>query len=202
MKKFKDNGLSRSCVDWRKKLHGVPWWVQNQFMFINAFWWYHFYIWIFNTSKTYLLNKISPQIMWYSNTVTFFTLIKLMVSLLTFSIFLSLKLLIFFSFLFVSADATNAECLARYVNDSANGNCTMRKIIVEGEPYLCLFAITDIPAETELRYSYGDPRKVNLWWRDDVRLLFTYYCLKHTLCIQIFSCLLSHQSTVCIIIDQ
>ena len=101
----------------------------------------------------------------------------------TFSVFISIKLLIFSSFLFASFDATNTECLARYVNDSASGNCTMRKIIVEGKPYLCLFATTDIPAGTELWYSFGDPKKVNLWWRNDVRLLFTYYCIEHKFCL-------------------
>ena len=51
--------------------------------------------------------------------------------------------------MFVSIDATNTECLARYLNESANGNCTMRKIVGMGVPYLCLFAITDILDGTE-----------------------------------------------------
>ena len=79
----------------------------------------------------------------------FFTLIKLAVFPLTFSVSLSVKMLIFSSFLFVSVDATNTERLARYVNDSRNGNCTMRKTIVEAKPGLCFFAITDIPTGAE-----------------------------------------------------
>ena len=46
---------------------------------------------------------------------------------MTYSAFQSVKLLIFSSFMFVSVDATNTECLARYVNDSGNRNCTIRK---------------------------------------------------------------------------
>ena len=64
--------------------------------------------------------------------------------------------------------------MTRYFNHFANQTCAMRKIMAEGEPYLCLF---------EIRYSYGDPKKVNLWWQNDVRLLFTYYCIKHKFCL-------------------
>ena len=65
-------------------------------------------------------------------------------------------------------DATNTECLAKYVNVSPKGNCVMKKILVHDEPFLCLFATCDIPAGMELRYSYGDPKKVNLWWFNNV----------------------------------
>ena len=65
-------------------------------------------------------------------------------------------------------DATNTECLAKYVNDSPKGNCVMKKILVHDEPFLCLFATCGIPAGMELRYSYGDPKKVNLWWCNNV----------------------------------
>ena len=64
-------------------------------------------------------------------------------------------------------DATNAECLAKYVNDSPKENRVMKKILVHDGP-LCLFATCDIPAGMELRYSYGDPKKLNLWWRNNV----------------------------------
>ena len=65
-------------------------------------------------------------------------------------------------------DATNTECLAKCVNDSPKGNCVMKKILVHDEPFLCLFATCGIPAGMELRYSYGDPKKVNLWWCNNV----------------------------------
>ena len=65
-------------------------------------------------------------------------------------------------------DATNTECLAKYVNDSPKGNCVMKKILVHDEPFLCLFVTCNIPAGMELRYGYGDPKKVNLWWRNNV----------------------------------
>lgn len=34
-------------------------------------------------------------------------------------------------------------------------NSTMKLINVEGENHLCLFAVKDIPAGSELRYNYG-----------------------------------------------
>ena len=71
-------------------------------------------------------------------------------------------------------DATNTNCLAKYVNDSPNGNCVMKKILVDDVPFLCLFATCDISAEMELRYSYGDPKKVNLWWRNNVSFILLF----------------------------
>ena len=56
-----------------------------------------------------------------------------------------------------SIDATFSHGLGRLVNDiqPAMANCQMRKILTGGEVYLCLFAIKNIPATTELRYDYG-----------------------------------------------
>ena len=56
-----------------------------------------------------------------------------------------------------SIDATFSHGLGRLVNDiqPAMANCQMRKIPTGGEVYLCLFAIKNIPARTELRYDYG-----------------------------------------------
>ena len=42
----------------------------------------------------------------------------------------------------------------------------MTKVVVNGRPHLCLFAITDIGVWTELRYDYKDDGK--LWWRNNV----------------------------------
>ena len=53
-----------------------------------------------------------------------------------------------------SIDATEAEELGQYVNDStqSNSNAKMKLIMVNGEPTLCLFAcIEAIKAGTELR---------------------------------------------------
>ena len=50
-------------------------------------------------------------------------------------------------------------CLGKYVNDimdtATKPNCKMKMIDVEGQSHLCLFAVTDIPAGSELRYDYG-----------------------------------------------
>lgn len=39
----------------------------------------------------------------------------------------------------------------------------MNKVIVRSSPFLCLFAVKDIPSGIELRYDYKDRK--NLWWR-------------------------------------
>lgn len=38
----------------------------------------------------------------------------------------------------------------------------MKKIVIDKQTYLCLFAASNIPIHTELRYDYGDP---DLPWR-------------------------------------
>ena len=43
----------------------------------------------------------------------------------------------------------------------------MKKVMVDNVPFLCLFATDDIKEGQELRYSYGDSKKLNLWWRQD-----------------------------------
>ena len=64
----------------------------------------------------------------------------------------------FYSFAsFVSSiDATVPDqSLGRLVNHDRNGNCVMKKVMVDKEPFLCLFAATDVSGGTELRYDYG-----------------------------------------------
>ncbi|KAF4083074.1 hypothetical protein AMELA_G00135880 [Ameiurus melas] len=47
--------------------------------------------------------------------------------------------------------------LGRLVNDDhINPNCKMKRIIVEGKPHLCLFALRDITPGEEVTYHYGD----------------------------------------------
>ncbi|XP_058232049.1 histone-lysine N-methyltransferase set-1-like [Hemibagrus wyckioides] len=47
--------------------------------------------------------------------------------------------------------------LGRLVNDDhINPNCKMKRIIVEGKPHLCLFALRDILPGEEVTYNYGD----------------------------------------------
>ncbi|KAL6467410.1 hypothetical protein MHYP_G00252140 [Metynnis hypsauchen] len=56
--------------------------------------------------------------------------------------------------------------LGRLVNDDhINPNCKMKRLIVEGRPHLCLFALRDITPGEELTYDYGD---ADCPWRSEV----------------------------------
>ena len=44
----------------------------------------------------------------------------------------------------------------------------------EKKPHLCLFAIEDIEVGEELRYNYGEDKKL-LWWRAKVKCVFIEY---------------------------
>ncbi|XP_049890842.1 uncharacterized protein LOC126384039 isoform X1 [Epinephelus moara] len=47
--------------------------------------------------------------------------------------------------------------LGRLVNDDhISPNCEMKKIVYEGKPHLCLFAVTEISPDEEITYNYGD----------------------------------------------
>lgn len=72
-----------------------------------------------------------------------------------------------FFFFFPSIDASIEDgSLGRLVNDNHKSpNCTMKKIIVNDQPHLCLFAIKKIEIGTEIDYNYGDSK----WpWREKV----------------------------------
>lgn len=66
-----------------------------------------------------------------------------------------LRYVSFFNF---SIDASREDgSLGRLVNDAHRSpNCKMKKLIVQGEPHLCLFAIENIQAESEITYDYGE----------------------------------------------
>ena len=64
-----------------------------------------------------------------------------------------------------SVDATNTECLGRYVNDSSVPNCIVKVNVHDGVPHLCIYALSDIQCGLELRYNYGVP---GLCWRKKV----------------------------------
>lgn len=75
-------------------------------------------------------------------------------------VFIFLQLIFF---ILNSIDATNDDgSFGRLVNDSADPNCKMKKIFVNGTPHLCLFAIKDIKRDDEITYDYGGD---NLTWR-------------------------------------
>ncbi|XP_066531049.1 uncharacterized protein [Hoplias malabaricus] len=42
------------------------------------------------------------------------------------------------------------------LEDHINPNCKMKRIILEGRPRLCLFALRDITSGVEITYNYGD----------------------------------------------
>ena len=66
---------------------------------------------------------------------------------------------------FFSVDGTNSRRMGKFVNDSAQGNCKIKKVYVEKKVCLCLFATQDINYGVELRYDYGDK---SLSWRKKV----------------------------------
>ncbi|XP_034748086.1 uncharacterized protein LOC117956880 isoform X2 [Etheostoma cragini] len=55
-------------------------------------------------------------------------------------------------------DAANEDgTLGRLVNDDhVSPNCEMKKVVYEGKPHLCLFAVTEISPGQEITYNYGD----------------------------------------------
>ena len=57
------------------------------------------------------------------------------------------------TFQYVSIQLNNGT-LGRLVNDeNKSPNCSMKKIIVDREPHLCLFTITNIEENDQLLYS-------------------------------------------------
>ncbi|XP_027137954.1 histone-lysine N-methyltransferase set-1-like [Larimichthys crocea] len=72
------------------------------------------------------------------------------------------------------------DSLSRLVNDDdISPNCKVKKLTIQGTPHLCLFAIKNIPAETEITYNYGDSQ----WpWRALIHLKWFHgghICLNH-----------------------
>ncbi|XP_036408644.1 uncharacterized protein LOC118794489 [Megalops cyprinoides] len=62
--------------------------------------------------------------------------------------------------------AREDDSMGRLVNDDhINPNCKMKRVMVEGKPHLCLFAVRDIPPGEEVTYNYGNGD----WpWRNEV----------------------------------
>jgi len=65
-----------------------------------------------------------------------------------------------FTFTFCSADASNIEYHARYVNDSISGNCKIKKDKVQSVEHLCLFDTKAISPGNEMRQSYVNDCKI------------------------------------------
>ena len=55
------------------------------------------------------------------------------------------------------------------VNDCEHdkANAMMKKVVIDGKPYLALFARKNIRVDEEIVYDYGDDPD-NLWWRKKV----------------------------------
>lgn len=68
-----------------------------------------------------------------------------------------------------SIDASKEDgSLGRLANDDhVNPNCKVRKIVCEGKPHLCLFAVKKISPDEEITYSYGN---ASYPWRQTVGL--------------------------------
>jgi len=66
-----------------------------------------------------------------------------------------------------SIDGNTLKGLGKMINDSKKGNCKMKKLVVNGKPHLCLFAIHDIEIGDQLLYDYGDDEQ-RLFWRSKV----------------------------------
>lgn len=70
---------------------------------------------------------------------------------------------------FLSIDASRDDgTLGRLVNDDHRSpNCKMKKIEVNGNPHLCLFALNDIKEGEEITYDYGGddcPWRTQVCW--------------------------------------
>ena len=96
-------------------------------------------------------------------------------------IYLISKYIVIFPFIFSSIDPSQHEGLGKMVNDARKPNCKMKKIVLNGKPHLCLFAITNIEPETELRYNYGDLPASELFWRK-VNAVSFHKVLKTIIC--------------------
>ncbi|XP_029976872.1 histone-lysine N-methyltransferase set-1-like [Salarias fasciatus] len=69
-------------------------------------------------------------------------------------------------------DATRDDgSLGRLVNDDhTSPNCIMKKIICEGKPHLCLFAVKEISPGEEITYNYGS---FSYSWRSNMLCFLT-----------------------------
>lgn len=70
-------------------------------------------------------------------------------------------------FCLFSIDAAQEDgSFGRLVNDEhIHPNCRMKKVVIDGKPYLCLFALRDIIPGEEITYNYGEAH----WpWRKKV----------------------------------
>ena len=76
--------------------------------------------------------------------------------------------------LFCSIDASREDdSLGRLVNDDhRHPNCKMKRIGINQNPHLCLFALNDIKEGEEITYDYGGE---DCQWRNQV--CYTFYNL-------------------------
>lgn len=63
------------------------------------------------------------------------------------------EIYLFSIYTFFSLDATNIHCMGKMVNDSPEmfANAKMKKVIINENIHLCLYAIKDINKGTEIR---------------------------------------------------
>ena len=73
-----------------------------------------------------------------------------------------------------SIDGRGNTGFARLVNDGTGQiiNCTMKIVVYNMAPHLCLFATRSIARDEELRYDYGG---FNCPWRNKCMLTYMYH---------------------------
>lgn len=61
-------------------------------------------------------------------------------------------------------------------DDHLNPNCEMKKIVCEGKPHLCLFAMKKISPGEEITFNYGN---ASYLWRSRVgfKLQQEHFCI-------------------------
>lgn len=62
-------------------------------------------------------------------------------------------------------------------DDHISPNCEMRKIVSQGKPHLCLFAVKEISPGNEITYNYGDavyPWRLKVGFCYGVSLAFNF----------------------------
>jgi hypothetical protein len=94
--------------------------------------------------------------------------------------------------MFFSIDGTCSERLAKFINDSPKPwmNCRTKCVLIDSLPHILIFAVKDIPAGTELRYSYND--NGCFAWRK-VPIMHLFYCKSSVVekCMLIFEALVA-----------
>ena len=78
--------------------------------------------------------------------------------------------------LFWRRKRTHSRGRGRMANYHRHGNSKMKKVVVNGRPHLCLFAVKDILPGEQVVFNYGDSEE-HLFWRRKVAYFFSNFSL-------------------------